>query len=66
MTPSIEMLNAYFDEMAHNDRLTEQVWFFAGIAAYAHLTSPASEQWKKEHGFTEKGVDDGEQQENMV
>lgn len=55
MVPSKEMLEAYFDELAHDDKQNERVWFFAGVAAYAHLQSPASEEWKKQHGFNEKG-----------
>ena len=48
------MLEAYFSELAHDDKDTERVWFFAGVAAYAHLSSPASEEWRVKHGF-EKG-----------
>jgi hypothetical protein len=29
----------------------EQDWYWAGIAAYAHLSSAGSEEWKKQHGF---------------
>lgn len=55
MTPTKEMLNAYFDELAHADIDNERVWFWAGIAAYAHLQSPASDEWRAQHGFNEKG-----------
>ena len=46
-----EMLKAWFDELSHNDENYEYEWFWAGIAAYAHLSSPASDDWKREHGF---------------
>jgi hypothetical protein len=49
--PSPEMLDAYFEELAHADKEAERTWYKAGIAAYAYLCSPTSEQWKKEHGF---------------
>ena len=42
------MLNAWFDE---NFRGKDVVMYWAGIAAYAHLSSPASEEWRREHGF---------------
>lgn len=45
------MLDAYFNEMSHYDYDTERVWFWYGIAAYAHLQSPASDEWKQQHGF---------------
>jgi hypothetical protein len=45
------MFEAFFDELAHDDKETERLWFFAGVAAYAHLQSPASDEWKIKHGF---------------
>ena len=51
MVPSKEMLDAYFYELSHSDEANEMVWYWAGVAAYSHLSSPASEQWKHEHGF---------------
>lgn len=51
MVPSKEMLDAYFYELSHSDEANEMVWFWAGVAAYSHLSSPASEQWRREHGF---------------
>lgn len=51
MIPSQEMLEAYFDELSHFDKENERVWFFAGIAAYCHLQSPGSDEWKQRHGF---------------
>ena len=56
--PTSEMLNAFFDELSHVDIAQERVWFFYGVAAYTHLCSPASEQWKKEHGFSEEADND--------
>jgi hypothetical protein len=62
MVPSKEMLNAWFNELAHVDEGNERMWFFAGVAAYAHLSSPASEEWRKQHGFlTDGGQDDGKE-----
>ena len=46
-----EMLKAWFDELSHNDENYEYEWFWAGIAAYTHLSSPASDDWKRQHGF---------------
>ena len=51
------LLNEWFDEV-HADLIATnpmkakelRVEFFAGVAAYAHLTSPASEEWRKKHG----------------
>lgn len=51
MIPSREMLETYFSELAHDDKDTERVWFFAGVAAFCHLQSPASDEWKIKHGF---------------
>jgi hypothetical protein len=51
MVPTKEMLEAYFKEMSHNNEDLERMWFWAGVAAYAHLQSPGSEEWKKQHGF---------------
>ena len=55
MIPSREMLEAYFSELSHCDEGNERMWFFAGVAAFCHLQSPASDEWKKQHGFNEKG-----------
>ena len=51
MTPSKEELETYFNELSHFDKDGERVWFWAGIAAYCHLSSQGSNQWRKEHGF---------------
>lgn len=51
MTPTKEMLKAWFDELSHVDKRREYEWFWLGIAAYTHLQSPASEEWKQQHGF---------------
>lgn len=48
MTPSKEMLNKWFDEHFKGQ---DDVMYWAGIAAFAHLSSPGSEQWRREHGF---------------
>ena len=54
--PTNEQLEQKFNELSHTDEIEkERAWFWAGIAAYAHLQSPGSEQWKREHGFIEKG-----------
>lgn len=45
------MIEAYFQELSHDDETKERTWFSAGAAAYAHLLSPASDEWKREHGF---------------
>ena len=50
MVPSAEMLQAWFDEKFKANG-NDEVMFFAGVAAYAHLSSPGSEQWRREHGF---------------
>jgi hypothetical protein len=50
MTPTIKMLNAWFDEKFKANG-HDEVMYWAGIAAYAHLSSPGSEQWRREHGF---------------
>lgn len=50
MTPTTKMIQTWFDEKFkanHND----EVMFWAGVAAFAHLSSPGSEQWRREHGF---------------
>lgn len=51
MVPSKEMLDAYFHELAHEDEGNERMWYFAGVAAFCHLSSPASDEWKIKHGF---------------
>ena len=51
MTPTNEMLEAYFKELSHHDEKYERAWYWAGVAAYAHLQSPASDDWKQQHGF---------------
>ena len=55
MVPTKEMLNEWFKELSHVDEANELMWYWAGIAAYAHLQSPGSDEWKREHGFSEKG-----------
>ena len=54
MAPTEEMLQAYFDE---NFAGQQETMYWAGIAAYTHLSSPASEEWRTKHGFNEKGVE---------
>lgn len=54
MAPTEEMLQAYFDE---NFAGQQETMYWAGIAAYTHLSSPASDDWKQQHGFIEKGVE---------
>lgn len=51
MTPTKEMLNEYLYSEHKNVDAQAELWFWAGIAAYAHLQSPASNDWKKQHGF---------------
>jgi len=46
-----EMLNAYYDENFSHMGESGRCAYWAGIAAYAHLSSPGSEKWRKEHGF---------------
>ena len=46
-----EMLDAWFEELNHDNKSLERMWFWFGIAAYTHLSSPGSEKWRKEHGF---------------
>jgi hypothetical protein len=50
-TPTTEMLNAYFNDLAHLDTSLEHLWFWAGIAAYAFLSSQGSSKWREQHGF---------------
>ena len=51
MIPTKEMLNEYLHSEFKNVDMDAELWYWAGIAAYAHLQSPGSEQWKREHGF---------------
>jgi len=51
MTPTKEMLNAYLHSEFKNVDMDAELWYWAGIAAYAHLQSPTSDDWKKQHGF---------------
>lgn len=58
MIPTKEMLNAWFDEtqawlIKEDPSLAElcRAHFFAGVAAYTHLQSPGSDEWKRQHGF---------------
>ena len=37
--PTNEQLEAKFEELAHTDKETERVWFWAGIAAFAKCIS---------------------------
>lgn len=56
--PTPEMLNTYFEELSHANKEAERMWFSAGAAAYAHLLSPASDDWKQRHGFMEEANND--------
>ena len=55
MVPSNEMLNEWFKLNHPNGDANDFAMYWAGIAAYAHLQSPGSDEWKKQHGFSEKG-----------
>ena len=55
------MIKAYFDELSHFNREDEWIWFEYGIAAYCHLSSPASDDWKRQHGFPTSDEKGGEQ-----
>ena len=37
--PTSEQLEAKFEQLAHTDKETERVWFWAGIAAYCQCIS---------------------------
>jgi hypothetical protein len=37
--PTNEQLEAKFEQLAHTDKETERVWFWAGIAAYCQCIS---------------------------
>ena len=54
MVPSNEMLNEYLHSEFKNVDAQAEIWYWAGIAAYAHLQSPGSDEWKKQHGFSEE------------
>lgn len=57
-----DMLRAWFDEahpdLKKDDKLYLELWsgFLSGAAAYAHLQSPASDEWRAQHGFNEKDI----------
>lgn len=51
MVPSKEMLNEYLHSEFKNVDAQAEIWYWAGIAAYAHLSSSGSDEWKKQHGF---------------
>jgi hypothetical protein len=66
MVPSKEMLDAYFHELSHADRGYEEMWYFAGVAAYAFLASPSANEWKVKHGFkTYEQEEYGENDDNL-
>ena len=46
-----QMIDAYIqDKLPWMDN-TDRVRMLQGIAVYTHLQSPASDEWKKQHGF---------------
>ena len=46
-----KMIDCYIaDKLPWMDN-TDRVRMFQGIAVYKHLDSPASDDWKQEHGF---------------
>ncbi len=46
-----EMVEAYVaDQLPWMDN-TDRVRILQGIAIYTHLQSPASDEWRKQHGF---------------
>ena len=46
-----EMIDAYIaDNLPWMDN-TDRVRMFQGIAVYTYLQSPASDEWKQQHGF---------------
>ena len=54
MVPTKEMLNEYLHSEFKNVDAQAEIWYWAGIAAYAHLSSAGSDEWKKQHGFSEE------------
>lgn len=51
MNVTSEMIDTYIaDKLPWMDN-TDRVRIFQGIAIYKHLDSPASDDWKKQHGF---------------
>lgn len=49
--PTPEMIDAYIaDQMSWLDDF-DRLRIMQGIAIYKHLDSPASDEWRKEHGF---------------
>ena len=52
MVPSKEMLDVYLHSEHKNVDNNAEIWFWAGVAAYAHLSSTGSNEWKKQHGFS--------------
>ena len=49
--PNRAELDAWFNDRHPNATDRDYMFFWCGIAANAHLSSPVSEQWRKEHGF---------------
>lgn len=53
--PTPEMIDAYIqDKLPWMDN-TDRVRILQGIAIYTYLQSPSSDEWRKKHGFIEKG-----------
>ena len=49
--PTPEMVEAYVaDQLPWMDN-TDRLRILQGIAIYTYLLSPASDEWRKEHGF---------------
>lgn len=49
--PTPEMIDAYIqDKLPWMDN-TDRLRILQGIAIYTYLQSPASDEWRKEHGF---------------
>lgn len=52
MVPSKEMLDVYLHSEHKNVDNNAEIWYWAGVAAYAHLSSTGSDEWKRQHGFS--------------
>lgn len=49
--PTPEMIDAYIaDQMSWLDDF-DRLRILQGIAIYKHLDSPASDEWRQQHGF---------------
>jgi hypothetical protein len=49
--PTPEMIDAYIqDQLPWMDN-TDRLRILQGIAIYKHLDSPASDEWRQQHGF---------------